>query len=102
MEEGKESSVELNKGGVPSQRGLYAKLAGNSDLFMEKLLLMVESRNENVVVSALKIAFDRLLPALKSLEVSGEDHGPIRIIIVDDGNRNPIADQKLPEAAVDI
>ena len=96
-------SVEANKTGVVSQRGLYAKLAGNSELFLARLLEMVNSRNENVAVAGLKIAWDRLLPALKGVELRTEDDRPLKIHFVYEGQlpgHNP--SEELPQATTDI
>lgn len=65
-----------------SRQGQYAKFEPLVDRAIARLSLMLESNNENAVLGALKIIFDRTVPAIKSLEVGGNNGEPIRLNII--------------------
>lgn len=97
-----QAKTEAKSPGVtPSRIGNYQKIAARSDEIFAVLFEKLHSKNENVALGAANKLIDKILPDLRATELTGEDHGPLLIrIISDDGNK--LADQELPQAAVDI
>ena len=85
----KEESDEAVKGGTPSRQGLYAIAAKYSAEAIKTLYdLMKNGKQEAIRMGAAKALLDKSLPDIKAVEVTGEDHGPIEILIVKDANNN--------------
>ena len=103
MEENQSKIESKTPGVTPSRTATYQKIAIHTDKIINKLLELMESRNENVALGATNTLINKILPDLRATEVTGEDHGPIKIIIVsDNGDRDSIANPELPKATVDI
>ena len=87
----------------PSRSATYAKVAMHTDKIINKLVELLDSRTESIALGAANTLMSKILPDLRATELTGENQGPLRVIIVsENGAGNPIADQKLPEAAIDI
>lgn len=69
-------------GSTPNRQGEYARMATLLPTAFEKLKLLLESRNENLVLGAVKIVIDKCLPDLKAIEVGGVEGGPIQLNII--------------------
>ena len=66
------SSIELNKGGVPSQRNVYNKISKHTDAIISTLFhLMMGAKQESVRVAAANALLARLAPILKQIEHKG-------------------------------
>ena len=79
------TSNKAKKGGRPTktnQRGQYAKFEPLADPAIERLKLLLQSRNEAIALGAVNSVLDRLVPKKKAIELTGEDHGPLLIKIV--------------------
>ena len=96
MEEDKSKSEAKSPGVTPSKIGNYQKIAARSDRIIERLFELLESRNESTALGAANRLIDKILPDLKSTELTGEDQGPMRFIIsLNEDDRQRIADLKL-------
>ena len=106
MEENQGKIEAKSPGVTPSKIVVYQKIAIYTDKIINKLVGLLDSPTESIALGAANKLIDKILPDLRATEVTGEDRGPIRVIIVSEtnlnGNGNSIADQKLPEAAVNI
>lgn len=69
-----------HKGGNPSQKGLYAKVAAKSDKIFQVLFDLLDHKNENVRFAAAKTLANKLLPDLKAVDVDLQ--GKIEQIII--------------------
>src|SRR3990167_7602791 len=99
-----QSKTEAKSPGLtPSKIGNYQKIAAKSDRIIGRLFELLESRNDNTALGAANKLIDKILPDLRATELTGEDQGPIKIIIVtDNGAGNPIANPELSQTAVDL
>src|SRR3990167_7716292 len=103
MEETQSKSEAKSPGVTPSKIGNYQKIAARSDRIIERLFELLESRNESTALGAANRLIDKILPDLKSNELTGEDQGPMRFIIsLNEDDRQRIADLKLSQTAVDL
>ena len=99
-----QSKTEAKSPGVtPSKIGNYQKIAIRSDRIIERLFELLEDRNPSTALGAANKLIDKILPDLKATELTGEDNGPLRILVsLNEDDRRRLADHKLPEATVDI
>ena len=103
MAEEQSKSEATSPGVFPSRSATYAKIAVHTNKIINKLVELLDSRTESIALGAANKLIDKILPDLRATELTGEDHGPIKIIIVsENGAGNPIADQELPQATVNI
>lgn len=74
-------SNEANKGrGTKTdQRGQYAKFEPLVDTAIEKLKLLLDSRNEAIALGAIKVVLERTVPEMKAVEITGQGGGPLLI-----------------------
>jgi len=102
----KEQSLESHKRGVPSKRAITLKYLGHAEEALEVLVETMRNKRaqDTARLAAARAILDKVIPDVRAMEIMGEDHGPIRVIIVadDDEYRARVANQKLPEATVDI
>ena len=71
--------------GIKPRSYFYRKIQKVGDELLDKTILMVNHKNPNVALGALKLLIERLLPALKSIEVKGDAKSPLRVFITKDG-----------------
>ncbi len=78
------ASNDSTTGGHKTQnrQGQYAKFEPLVDISLEKLRTLLDSRNEPTVLGALKIVFERTIPAIKALEIQGKDGEPIKLNLI--------------------
>lgn len=69
-------------GSTPNRQGEYAKMATLLPSAFDKLKILLESRNENIALGAVKVVIDKCLPDLKAIEVGGVEGGPIQLNII--------------------
>ena len=97
----KTTSNKATTGGVKTQsrQGQYAKFEPLVTSSIERLKLLLESRNESIALGAIKLVLERTIPAIKALEISGEDGEPIKLTIIGSGGFIPqgIIDTKFEE-----
>ena len=99
-----QSKVEAKSPGVtPSKIAVYQKIAIHTDKIINTLVALLDSRTESIALGAANKLIDKILPDLRATELTGENQGPIKIIIVtDNGAGNPVANQELSQTAVDL
>jgi hypothetical protein len=80
----KPTSNEAETGGAKtkSRQGQYAKFEPLVDSSITRLKLLLESRNEAIALGAIKTVLERTIPAIKALEITGEDGQPIKHNII--------------------
>jgi len=95
---------ESSKGGVIPRSAIYAKTSKFSEEMLEILVYLARhSRQESVRMASAAKVLDKAIPDLKAMEITGEDHGPIRFIIsLNEDDRRRVADLKLSQTAVDL
>lgn len=78
------TSIEPTTGGKKTQSRpqLYQKFEPLADRAIEKLQTLLESRNESIAMGAVKIILERTVPAIKAIEITGENGGPIKLNII--------------------
>ena len=69
-------------GGTKPQIALYQKVAAREEEILEKAFELLGSRNESVILGAVKTLLNKILPDLKSVELQGG--------VNSDGTRRPI------------
>ncbi len=75
----------VNKPGrpqTPNRQGLYSKIAKFSDLVVDTLVEMLDSRNENIRLGAAKALLDKILPDLKAVSAEVRDVGPLQMTVL--------------------
>lgn len=74
------ASIEATTGGskTQSRQGQYAKFEPLANTAIEKLKVLMESRNENIALGAVKTVLERTVPAIKALELTGENGEPVK------------------------
>jgi len=72
----------IKKRGLPSKRELYQQVAGKADELIARLFELAYSKNESVAVSASRVLIERVLPTLKSQEISGHQEKTLGVIIL--------------------
>ena len=77
-----QSSKEAKYPPTPSRQGKYARIATLSPKAMDRLELLLKSRNENVALGAVNTILKKVIPDLKSVELGGT--------IDESGKRQPI------------
>lgn len=77
----KTSTINEAKKSLPSQQGLYAKIASYSNEIIGTLYQLLQSRNENIRLGAAKVLINKILPDLKVMELTGKDGKPFELII---------------------
>jgi hypothetical protein len=70
-----------SKGTTPSQVGNYQRIASKSDDIIGVLFAHLHSRNENISLGAAKTLINKILPDLKSTELTGKDGEPFTITV---------------------
>ena len=60
------------KGGVTPRGAIYAVVSGKRELILNKLLELLESKNESISLGAAKVLFNKLLPDLKATDVTSD------------------------------
>ena len=75
---------------IPSQQGLYSKIAAHSDKILETLFELLDSRNENIRMGAAKVLANKIIPDKRAIEVSGEGGDAIKIQIISYGDNDPL------------
>ena len=86
MAKDKSNESEETGGKTPSRQGLYSHTAQYAK---EAITFLVETMRDektqkSVRISAANKIIDKCLPDLKATELTGEDHGPVQIRIVED------------------
>lgn len=76
------SNEAKQRGTKTNQQGLYAKLEPHADYAIEKLVELLDSRNESIRLGAINKILDKCIPDRKAVEVSGKDGQPIPITII--------------------
>ena len=72
-------------GGVIARAALYQHVSQYSKDAIDTLVdLMHNATQDSVRMGAAKALLDKALPDLKATEISGEDHGPLLIKIIED------------------
>lgn len=103
MEEDQGKNVAKSPGVFPSKSAVYAKVAMHTDKILRTLIELLDSRTESIKLGAANKLIDKILPDLRATELTGEDNGPLRILVsLNEDDRRRLADHKLPEAAIDI
>lgn len=82
MAEKQTTNTEAKSGGTKPQIALYQKIASREEEIIETLFQRLKSRNESVSLGAAKILINKILPDLKTVEVTGKDGGPIKLNII--------------------
>ena len=77
---------------TPSQKGIYSKVAEHTDEILDVFFESLKSRNENVRFGAAKVLLNKLLPDLRSSEITGKDGEPFTVNIIRDYLSKPRAD----------
>ena len=89
-----ENSSNKSKGGgakTPNRQGLYAAASKYSLDAIETLFdLMKNAKQESVRMGAAKALLDKALPDVKAVEITGEDHGPLLIKVIEE---KPVIDE---------
>lgn len=75
-------TIEATKGGIPSQQGVYSKVASHEDKILQTLLDLLDHKNENVRLGAAKVLYNKIIPDKKAVEVSGLNGEPIKLNII--------------------
>ena len=85
----KKNKVKAKGGGVVSRQTLYQVASKYSKEAIETLYdLMLHGSQEGVRLGAARALLDKALPDVKSVEITGEDHGPLLIKIIEDTRTN--------------
>jgi hypothetical protein len=75
-----------HKGGenlnIPSRRSLYNKIALKSEDIFEVLFDCLKSNNEAIKLGAAKTLINKILPDLKTSEITGDIERPIGVIVL--------------------
>jgi hypothetical protein len=69
---------------MPTRENLYARVANHVPDAIDKAVALLESNNEAIRLGAIKFLVDKALPDLKAVEVTGDDHGPLQIKIIEE------------------
>lgn len=69
---------------MPTRENLYARVANHVPDAIDKAVALLKSNNEAIRLGAIKFLVDKALPDLKAVEVTGENRGPIEIIVIKD------------------
>lgn len=69
-----------------SRKHHYAKFEPLVQPAIERLRELLKSKNEPTVIGALKLIFERTIPAIKAMEITGDNGEPIRLNIINAGD----------------
>ncbi len=86
MAEPTTTTQQAKSGGVPNQAALYSKVAAKENDILGALFEMLASRNENIRLGAAKALINKILPDLKSTELTGANGEPIKFNIIAGGD----------------
>lgn len=76
-------------GKTQSRQGQYAKFEPLINPSIDRLKEMLDSRNESIALGAIKIILERTVPAIKALEITGENGEPIKLTVIGGGGFIP-------------
>lgn len=81
----------LRKGGpIPSRSAIYGKLSVHSDKAIKRLITLLDSKNENILLGAIKLILDKSIPDLKAMELQGQEGGAFIIKVISYGHTDPL------------
>ncbi len=72
----------LKRGGTQNQAALYQQLAKHAPAAIAKLVELMGSRNENISLGAAKTLLAKVVPDLRSTELTGANGEPIKFNII--------------------
>ena len=76
------SNESVSPGGkTPNRQGLYAQVAVHIPRAIDKLVALLNSRNEAIAMGAAKAIMDKGLPDLRAMELGGQNGEPIKLYI---------------------
>ena len=83
----KTSNGKPKTGGVTPRSAIYSIISGKRVLILDTVLELLTSRNESIRLGAVKVLINKLIPDLKSTEITGVDGADLKLeirIIEDD------------------
>lgn len=95
--ENETTTHEAKKGGVPNQAALYSAVVKRSDEIIQTLFDALVHKNENIRISAAKTLLNKILPDIRSVELSGKNGEPIQLSVI--GGADFLAWQQKSSAA---
>jgi hypothetical protein len=84
MNDEEKNNVETKTGGIKSRQQLYAMFSPHAELAIETLVKACSNGNPSVRVGAAKTILAKLVPDLKSTEITGQDGQQFTINIIRD------------------
>lgn len=78
----KQTKRKPNKGVIPNKASIYNAVACKRKKILNTLFELLDSRNPNVRLGAAKCLINKILPDLKSQEITGANGEPIKITVV--------------------
>lgn len=74
--------TKAKQGGTKPQIAIYQRIASREDEIITKLFELMDSRNENIALGATKTLLNKIVPDLKSTEITGQNGEPIKLNII--------------------
>lgn len=65
----------------PSKQKIYSEIASHADEIFQVLYDCLKSKNEGIAMGAAKVLINKLVPDIKSVELSGQNGQPIQFFI---------------------
>lgn len=79
----KSRTIGLKKGGsVQSRSAIYNKLAVHSDRAIKELVKLLDSPNESIRLGAINKILDKVIPDVRSMELTGKDGESFTIKVI--------------------
>lgn len=78
----KDTNQEAKKGGTQNQAALYQQLAAHAPEAIAKLVELMGSRNDNIALGAAKTLLAKVVPDLRTTQITGENGEPIKFNII--------------------
>ena len=78
----KQTKRKPSKGVIPNKGSIYNAVARERKKILNTLFELLDSRNPNVRLGAAKCLINKILPDLKSQEITGADGQPFTITVV--------------------
>src|SRR5260221_14665928 len=69
-------------GKVLSQQAIYSKIAIHTDKILTTIINLLDSRNEAIALGAAKILANKIIPDLRTTQITGENGEAIKLNII--------------------
>jgi len=77
----KDNNTEAKRRGTKPQIAIYQKVASREDEILDVLFKLLYSKNDTVAIAAARTLLGKILPDLKSTEMTGKDGESFRISV---------------------